>query len=152
MSTEKRESRSLGLIIGAFTLVYLIGIGVIVLATAAWGGGGSGSGSGSGSDESILNISLSEFAIKGDLNATPGKITINITNDGSVAHDFQIADLGILTDKIAPGVSTTVVIEDAPELKIVATNSVGETVDATPVPVDKQLFIRGQKHLFCIAK
>ncbi|MCA8983531.1 MAG: PQQ-binding-like beta-propeller repeat protein [Planctomycetaceae bacterium] len=47
---------------------------------------------------------------------------------------------------------TTVVIEDAPELKIVATNSVGETVDATPVPVDKQLFIRGQKHLFCIAK
>ena len=44
MSTEKRESRSLGLIIGAFTLVYLIGIGVIVLATAAWGGGGSGSG------------------------------------------------------------------------------------------------------------
>ena len=113
MSTEKRESRSLGLIIGAFTLVYLIGIGVIVLATAAWGGGGSGSGSGSGSDESILNISLSEFAIKGDLNATPGKIMINITNDGSVAHDFQIADLGILTDKIAPGVSTTVVIEDA---------------------------------------
>lgn len=47
---------------------------------------------------------------------------------------------------------TTVVIEDAPELKIVARNSVGETVDATPVPVDKQLFIRGQKHLFCIAK
>ncbi len=47
---------------------------------------------------------------------------------------------------------TTVVIEDADELKIVATNSVGETVDATPAPVDNELFIRGEKHLFCIAQ
>lgn len=47
---------------------------------------------------------------------------------------------------------TTVVIEDAEELKVVATNSVGETVDATPAPVDDELFIRGENHLFCIAR
>ena len=35
-------------------------------------------------------------------------------------------------------------------LKLVATNSVGETVDATPAPVGNQLFIKGEKHLFCI--
>jgi outer membrane protein assembly factor BamB len=46
---------------------------------------------------------------------------------------------------------TTVVIEDSDQLKIIATNSVGETVDATPAAVDNQLFIRGEKHLFCIA-
>ena len=46
---------------------------------------------------------------------------------------------------------TTVVIQDAPELRIVATNELDETVDATPAPVDDQLFIRGEKHLFCIA-
>ncbi len=46
---------------------------------------------------------------------------------------------------------TTVVIEDANELKIIATNSVGETVDATPAPVGNELFIRGEQHLFCIA-
>lgn len=45
---------------------------------------------------------------------------------------------------------TTVVIKDAEKLEVVATNSVGETVDATPAPVDNQLFIRGAKHLFCI--
>ena len=45
---------------------------------------------------------------------------------------------------------TTVVIRDADEFEIVATNSVGEVVDATPAPVDNQLFIRGEKHLFCI--
>ncbi|MDA8562964.1 PQQ-binding-like beta-propeller repeat protein [Mariniblastus sp.] len=47
---------------------------------------------------------------------------------------------------------TTVVIKDADNLEVVATNSVGEGVDATPAPVDNELFIRGEKHLFCIAK
>jgi len=46
----------------------------------------------------------------------------------------------------------TVVIKDSEKLEIVAVNSVGETVDATPAPVDDQLFIRGEKHLFCIAE
>jgi outer membrane protein assembly factor BamB len=47
---------------------------------------------------------------------------------------------------------TTVVIKDSDRLEIVATNSVDEGVDATPAPVDDQLFIRGEKHLFCIAQ
>ncbi len=46
---------------------------------------------------------------------------------------------------------TTVVIKDASQFEIVATNSVGEGVDATPAVVDNQLFIRGEKHLFCIS-
>ena len=46
---------------------------------------------------------------------------------------------------------TTVVIKDAPELTVVATNDLGETVDASPAPVDNELFIRGEKHLFCLA-
>jgi outer membrane protein assembly factor BamB len=44
----------------------------------------------------------------------------------------------------------TVVLKDGEEFEVVASNSVGETVDATPAPVGKQLFIRGEKHLFCI--
>ena len=46
----------------------------------------------------------------------------------------------------------TVVIKDSEDFQIVATNTVGETVDATPAPVDGELFIRGEKHLFCIAE
>jgi outer membrane protein assembly factor BamB len=45
---------------------------------------------------------------------------------------------------------TTVVIKDDTTLQIVATNDLEETVDATPAPVDNQLLIRGEKHLFCI--
>lgn len=47
---------------------------------------------------------------------------------------------------------TTVVIKDSDKYEVVATNSVDETVDATPAPVDRELFIRGEKHLFCIAE
>ena len=47
---------------------------------------------------------------------------------------------------------TTVVIKDSNQLNIVASNSVGETVDATPAPVENELFIRGENHLFCISK
>ncbi len=46
----------------------------------------------------------------------------------------------------------TTVIKDAGTLEVVATNSVGETVDATPAPVDGELFIRGENHLFCISE
>tara|TARA_Y100001934_G_scaffold243251_1_gene299693 strand:+ start:330 stop:1688 length:1359 start_codon:yes stop_codon:yes gene_type:complete len=46
----------------------------------------------------------------------------------------------------------TVVIKDSDSLKVVATNSLGEGIDATPAPVDNELFIRGERHLFCIAE
>ncbi|MEZ6146675.1 MAG: PQQ-binding-like beta-propeller repeat protein [Planctomycetaceae bacterium] len=47
---------------------------------------------------------------------------------------------------------TTVVIKDANELTIVATNELGEAIGGTPAPADNQLFIRGERHLFCIAE
>lgn len=46
----------------------------------------------------------------------------------------------------------TTVIKDSPSLEVVATNSLGEGVDATPAPVGNQLFIRGASHLFCISE
>ena len=46
----------------------------------------------------------------------------------------------------------TVVVKDSGKFEVVATNSLGEGVDATPAPVDNELFIRGEKHLFCIAE
>ena len=44
----------------------------------------------------------------------------------------------------------TVVIKDSDKFEVVSSNSVGETVDATPAPAGDNLFIRGEKHLFCI--
>ncbi len=47
---------------------------------------------------------------------------------------------------------TIVVIEDAPALKILATNSLEEGIDATPAIVDGELIIRSAKHLYCITE
>ena len=44
------------------------------------------------------------------------------------------------------------VIKDAPTLEIIATNSLGEGVDATPAPVGHELFVRGERHLFCLSE
>lgn len=45
-----------------------------------------------------------------------------------------------------------VVIEDADALTVVATNSLSETIDATPAAAGNQLFIRTAKHLYCVAE
>ncbi len=47
---------------------------------------------------------------------------------------------------------TTLVLADAKEFEVVATNELGEDVDASPAIVGSQMFIRGANHLFCIGK
>jgi outer membrane protein assembly factor BamB len=45
---------------------------------------------------------------------------------------------------------TTLVLKQGDKLEILATNTLGEPVDASPVLVGKSLFLRGEKNLYCI--
>lgn len=45
---------------------------------------------------------------------------------------------------------TTIVLRDSDQFEPIAENSIGEPIDATPAPVDQQLFLRGEEHLYCI--
>ncbi len=45
---------------------------------------------------------------------------------------------------------TTVVLKHSKKMEIIATNRLGEGVDASPALVGKQIFIRGAEHLYCI--
>jgi hypothetical protein len=47
---------------------------------------------------------------------------------------------------------TITVIRDTPALEVIATNDMGEGVDATPAPAGRDLFIRGEAHLFCVGR
>ena len=47
---------------------------------------------------------------------------------------------------------TTLVIKDAPTFEIVATNKLDERIDASPVMLGRQLFLRGHEHLYCVAE
>jgi outer membrane protein assembly factor BamB len=56
------------------------------------------------------------------------------------------ADRVYVTDRSG----TTVVIKHGSEMEVLATNKLGEGVDASPAIVGKQMFIRGAEHLYCI--
>jgi outer membrane protein assembly factor BamB len=47
---------------------------------------------------------------------------------------------------------TIVVIEDADELKMAATNRLDEGVDATPAIAGSEIFVRSQMHLYCFSR
>jgi len=66
------------------------------------------------------------------------------TYASAVAADGKI----YLTDRGG----TIVVIEDAPELKILSTADLGEGVDATPALSGSELVVRGEKHVFCFSE
>ena len=44
------------------------------------------------------------------------------------------------------------VLKHGPAFEVLASNELGEGIDASPVLVGKQLFLRGEKHLYCIAR
>ncbi len=44
----------------------------------------------------------------------------------------------------------TVVLKHGPKYEVLSTNQLDEGIDASPVIVGTQLFLRGQKHLYCI--
>ncbi|TWU04004.1 outer membrane biogenesis protein BamB [Neorhodopirellula pilleata] len=77
----------------------------------------------------------------------PHYVTARIDGLGSIyASPVAAGGYVYLTDRSG----TIVVIRESNELEIVSTNSMNETVDATPAPVDNQLFVRGARHLFCV--
>ena len=47
---------------------------------------------------------------------------------------------------------TTVVLKHGLTYEVLATNKLDEGIDASPVIVDKRIYLRGTKHLFCIAE
>jgi outer membrane protein assembly factor BamB len=44
----------------------------------------------------------------------------------------------------------SLVLKDADQLEVLATNRLDEKIDASPVAVDQELFLRGQEYLYCI--
>ena len=47
---------------------------------------------------------------------------------------------------------TTLVIKNGPEYEVVASNAIDEGIAASPVVVGDDLYLRGDQHLYCIAK
>lgn len=53
---------------------------------------------------------------------------------------------------IASRNGATIVIKHGPEYKVLATNKLDDAFSASPVIVDNELFLRGEKYLYCISE
>ena len=46
---------------------------------------------------------------------------------------------------------TTAVLKDGPSFEVIATNTLDDHFDASPALVDREMFLRGMKYLYCLA-
>lgn len=53
---------------------------------------------------------------------------------------------------IAGREGTVMILKDAAKFEIVGTNTLSDRIDASPVMLDKELFLRGHQYLYCIAE
>ena len=51
-----------------------------------------------------------------------------------------------------PATATTVVVKHGPAFEVLAINTLDDGFDASPALVDGELYLRGSKHLYCIAE
>lgn len=101
-----------------------------------------------------IYIHKKKTAVLSCVDAATGKFLYPATRVPGLGDDFAYAS------PIAAGghvyltslKGNTVVIKEADTLSVVATNSLNETIGGTPAAADNQLFIRGDKHLYCIAE
>ncbi|MBI5689932.1 MAG: PQQ-like beta-propeller repeat protein [Verrucomicrobia bacterium] len=53
---------------------------------------------------------------------------------------------------IAGREGAVMVIKDAPQFEVVATNKLDDRIDASPVIIGRELYLRGHQHLYCISE
>ncbi|WP_162142075.1 multicopper oxidase domain-containing protein [Ilumatobacter coccineus] len=58
------------------------------------------SGGGEAAISSDLDISLTEFAIEGELSAPAGDVTLNVVNAGAIEHNLAVRELGIQSNNM----------------------------------------------------
>ena len=92
---------------GVVALLLVLIVGLFVVAVVALFQSDDGSAGGGGSAPSTLDVSLTEFAIDGELTAPTGEVTLNIVNAGSIEHNVALRDTDLQSRNImSRGVDT----------------------------------------------
>jgi outer membrane protein assembly factor BamB len=102
--------------------------------------------------EEQLYFTKGNNAVLSCLNARTGEFVINQDRIPGLENIYAspVAADGRLYFTGRDG--TTVVLKHGDELEVLATNTVGEPVDASPAIVGDHLYIRGAEHLFGIGE
>ena len=87
-------------------IVAIIGA-VAVAAVISDDGGTAGDAAGGAASTTELNITLTEFAVEGDLTAPAGHVILNVSNEGAVEHNAAVREIGVASEMLPGGGSTT---------------------------------------------
>jgi uncharacterized cupredoxin-like copper-binding protein len=107
----------------------LAALSVMTLLAACSGGGASPSDSGtSGGGGTTVDVTLTEFEVTMSSTDVPaGEVTFNVTNEGTVEHEFVVFQTDLAEDALPEGSDEPEVNEDDPQL-----TSMGEVEDVAP--------------------
>lgn len=102
--------------------------------------------------DDTLYFTKSRNAILSAVNAKTGEAIIDQKRlpDMDTLYSSPVAADGRIYFSSREG--NTVVIKHAPELEVLASNRLDEAIDASPAIVGKDLILRGENHLYCIAE
>ena len=71
----------------------------------------------------------------------PGTLNFSASPVGAAGRIYLLSEEG-----------RTVVLKRGPQLEVLAINSLDETFYASPAIVGNEIYLRGDKHLFCFSK
>jgi outer membrane protein assembly factor BamB len=101
--------------------------------------------------DGILYILKSNSGILSAFDAKTGKPHYQNQRLNGVPNVFA-SPVGAAGRVYIPGrEGTTLVIRNAPQLEVLATNVLDDGFDASPALVDGEIYLRGQQYLYCIA-
>lgn len=97
---EKQQNRRFVLtIILGFFAICTIGLVGLVLGAAALSDSGGGS---QPSGPTVVDVTLREFSIDGQLTVPAGDVILSVKNNGSMAHNLVLPDLNVRTPDFGP--------------------------------------------------
>jgi uncharacterized cupredoxin-like copper-binding protein len=110
MNKDDRSFLSVGaFIFGAIALVF----GGYALAADPSGSSSSAADSAAQADATVVDISLTEFKMTPEMaTVPPGDVTIRVTNNGTVVHNFSVPDRSVHTRDLQPGESQTITVKN----------------------------------------
>lgn len=88
--------------LSAIVVAIVVLIGAVAVAAIISDDGGGSSGA-SAPAASVIDVSLSEFAIDGNFTVPAGDVAMNVVNDGTMEHNLVVRGTNLRTPNLAPG-------------------------------------------------
>jgi FtsP/CotA-like multicopper oxidase with cupredoxin domain len=111
---ERRTAGSISMVVAV--AAFLVAALAVVVGSDDGGSGTKVDASAAGGLSPTIALSLTEFAIEpASVSADPGRVVLRVTNDGTMAHNVSVKELGKKTVDLQPGATAELDLGDVAE-------------------------------------